>query len=315
MRCQKSSTRRVLPVLFLAAVALAASLGQGNPEPEKPKITLAVSVTDKDHHAITGLKAEHFVLYEDDQPQQILFVNASTASACIGLLLDRSGSMRHKRDGTAHALTGLVKSGNPDDRIFVVNFNNQSYLDQDFTTDPALIEKAMTRMEPRGGTALYDAIIASADHFSKAAQCEKKVLVVVTDGDDNSSQELLEEALNVLQYATSPVIYVIGMPNEREPSRTPSDRRTLEILTAATGGAVFFADSNSDLDKAALKVATEIQNQYLITYVSHRPTGLSQDQTRGSCAGTRECCNPSETRLQATRFIISSQSLVAFIFH
>jgi Ca-activated chloride channel homolog len=267
MNHNRSSAHKVFAVVFAAAMALAAALGQGNPEPERPKITLAVAVTDKDHQAITGLKAEDFVLYEDDQPQQILSVTGSTVSACIGLLLDSSGSMRHKRDAMVHALTSLVHSGNSNDRFFVVNFNNQAYLDQDFTSDPAKIEKAMTRMNPRGGTALYDAISGSADHLSKAAQCEKRVLVVTTDGDDNSSQELLEETLNGLQYATSPVIYVIGMPNEQMPSHTPTDRRALELLTAATGGALFFADSNKDLDKAAMKVATEIQNQYVITYV------------------------------------------------
>lgn len=254
-------------------MALVAALGQGNPDSGKPKITLTAVVSDKDHHVITGLNAEQFVLYEDDQPQQILSVNASV-SACIGLLLDSSGSMRHKRDGVIQALSGMVRAGASNDRIFVVNFNNDAYLDQAFTSDPVLIEKAMSRMDPRGGTALYDAVIASTSYFSKGVQCEKRVLVAVTDGDDNSSQESLQHTIDILQYATSPLIYIIGMENESTTaSHNIRDSRALETLTAATGGTLFFANGKKDLDKAALKIAAEIQNEYVITYVSAAQQG------------------------------------------
>lgn len=234
-------------------------------------MTLAVAASDRQHHPVSGLKAEDFALFEQNQPQQITAINSSDVPACIGLLVDSSGSMRHKRGEVFHALIGLVQTLNSEDRVFVVNFNDKAYLDQDFTGDVELIRDALERADARGGTAMYDAVIAAADHIGKAVSCKKRVLVVVTDGEDNSSRMSLQQAINANREVRSPIIYGIGMPNEPAPSHRSYDRHALELLTSSTGGALFYTGNLKDLDKVALKVGDEIQNLYLITYARTNP--------------------------------------------
>jgi Ca-activated chloride channel homolog len=266
------SAGRVSAAVLFAVSTLALALGQENPpnqpqpSPARPVITLAVAVTDKDHHPVADLRAEDFAVYEDDQPQQITCVERSPVPACLGLVVDNSGSMREQRAAMIQALMKLVEAGNPGDRVFVVNFNDEAFLDQDFTTNHGLIEASLIRPAPRGGTALYDAVIASADHLAQTSACQNRVMVVMTDGDDNSSQKSLVQTIDAVRYARSPVIYGIVMVPERPPSRKPADHHAVEQLTAATGGAVFSTGNIRDVDKLAMKVAAEIQNQYTITY-------------------------------------------------
>ena len=229
-------------------------------------MTVTVTASDRQHHPVSGLKAEDFVLFEDNQSQQITSVSHAEGPACIGLLVDSSGSMRHKRPEAIHALMELVRAGNSGDRVFVVNFNDDAFIDQDFTSELNLIQDGLERAESRGGTALYDAVIASADHFSNSPQCAKRVLVVLTDGEDNSSKKSLQPAIDALREVSSPIVYAIGMPNDPTPSHRPRDRRALEQLTGSTGGALFYTGNLRELDKVALKVADEIQNLYLVTY-------------------------------------------------
>ncbi len=141
----------ILVYLFLAASALVAVRAQSAPQPAQ---ALTVTVTDKKHNLVNDLKADDFKVYDNDQPQQITAFNHSTVPACLGLLVDNSGSMRQHHSAVIAAMLELVKAGNPEDRIFVVNFNDQPYLDQDFTKDINKIEQGLRSANPRGGTAL-----------------------------------------------------------------------------------------------------------------------------------------------------------------
>ena len=302
MYCSTGSAVRVFAAVLFATSALAVALGQENPpsqpqpSPAQPAITLAVAVTDKDHHPVADLKTQDFAVYEDDQPQQIASVDRAGVPACIGLVVDNSGSMRNQRTAMIQALMKLVEAGNPSDRIFVVNFNDEAFLDQDFTTNHGLIEASLIRPAPRGGTALYDGVIASADHLAQTSACQNRVMVVMTDGDDNASQKSLVQTIDAVRYARSPVIYGIVMVPERTPSRRPADHHAMEKLTDATGGAVFSSGNIRDLDKLALKVAAEIQNQYNITY---SPAG---SQTNGNFHRVRVEVHPQDHKNLIVRF-------------
>ena len=145
----------------------------------------------------------------------------------MGIVIDNSGSMREKRNKVNQAALNLVRSSNPQDEVFVVNFNDEQYLDQDFTNNLPKLKEALEKIDARGGTAMYDAVVASADHLKQNARLEKKVIFVVTDGEDNASSETLEQAVKHLQQDNGPAIYAIGiLGDEEHPKRA---KRALEI--------------------------------------------------------------------------------------
>ena len=162
------------------------------------EVTLTATVLDQRRHLVTDLSPRDFVVYEDGQPQQITSFKREDIPVSIGILVDNSGSMRTKRNAVSKAVVNLVQASNAHDEVFVVNFNDEPYLDQDFTNKVDLLKEAIDHVDSRGGTALYDAVVASADHL-KNAKLEKKVLLVVTDGEDNESRDSLEQAIRAVQ--------------------------------------------------------------------------------------------------------------------
>jgi Ca-activated chloride channel homolog len=207
------------------------------PASDAGKITLTVTVTGRDHHPVTGLKAEDFALFEDGQPRQIASLS-SDVPACIGLVVDRSGSMRHKNEPVDAALLDFVRAGNPQDRFFVVNFNNQPYLDVNLTSNVQQIEDALRRGDAHGPTALYDAVIASAEHLAKARDCPKRVMVAVSDGEDNASGQTLSQTIAAVHNCGGVVLYTIGLMRDN-PAQARRDQRALEALVSGTGGESF----------------------------------------------------------------------------
>jgi Ca-activated chloride channel homolog len=162
-----------------------------------------------------------------------------------------------------------VRSSNPHDEVFIVNFNDEYYLDQDFTNDLLKLKEALEKIDARGGTALFDAIVASADHLKQDARLEKKVLFVVTDGEDNASRETLEQAVKHLQEENGPSVYAIGILGEEEhPKRA---RRALEVIAQRTGGIAFFPKTLNEVDEISKTVARDIRNQYAIGYKPINP--------------------------------------------
>jgi VWFA-related protein len=268
MRLQKVA-KFVFYVVLVALSTGSFASGQEQPQSQSPatgpKSIVNVTVTDRKHHPVTGLKAEDFAVSDNGEPQQIDSVSAGVP-ACIGLVVDASGSMRHKLPGVAVALLDFVRAGHEDDRVFVVNFNDQPYLDVDFTHNVKMIEEALRRADARGGTALYDALIASADHLVKGRDCRKRVLVVVSDGNDNSSRENLEQTIRTLENSQGCLVYAISLAEEN-PSVQFRDRRALDLLTAATGGRLFNVGDGRDSGKALLQAQEEIRSQYTISYV------------------------------------------------
>jgi len=167
------------------------------------------------------------------------------------------------------AAINLVQSSNPQDKVFVVNFNEEYFLDQDYTASIPKLKDALDRIEARGGTALYDATVASADHLKKkSGDLEKKVLLVVTDGEDNASRESLEQAVRRLQDENGPTVYTIGLLQEEHSKRA---RRALREMAEETGGEAFFPKNLGEVNAITSQIAHDIRNQYTIGYKPDNP--------------------------------------------
>jgi len=228
------------------------------------EVLLHASVIDDHQHIVTDLGRDAFTVFEDGKPQNILSFHHEDIPVAMGIVIDNSGSMREKRTKVNQAALNLVRSSNPKDDVFIVNFNDEYYLDQDFTNDLLKLKEALEKIDARGGTALYDAVVASADHLKKNARLEKKVLFVVTDGEDNASSENLEKAVKDLQEENSPSVYAIGILGaEEHPKRA---KRALEILAQRTGGIAFFPKTLDEVDAISRTIAGDIRSQYAIGY-------------------------------------------------
>jgi Ca-activated chloride channel family protein len=233
------------------------------------EVLLHATVVDDKQRIVTNLDKNDFTVFEDGKPQTIVSFHHEDIPVAMGILIDNSGSMREKRAKVNQAALNLVRSSNPQDEVFVVNFNDEYYLDQDFTNDLLKLKEALEKIDAKGGTALYEAVVASADHLKRDAKLERKVLFVVTDGEDNASRETLEQAVKQLQVENGPSVYAIGiLGDEEHPKRA---RHALEIIAQRTGGLAFFPKSLDEVDEISRQVAHDIRNQYTIGYKPTSP--------------------------------------------
>ena len=235
---------------------------------EVDEVTLHATVVDDRNRLITNLTKADFNVLEDGKPQKVTSFHNEDIPVALGIVIDNSGSMREKRPQVNAAAVNLVRSSNPQDKVFVVNFNEEYFLDQDYTGSIPKLKDALERIESRGGTALYDAVVASADHLKKSGELEKKVLLVVTDGEDNASRESLEQALRRLQEQNGPTIYTIGLLSEEHGKRA---RRALREMAEDTGGVAFFPKDLSEVEAITQQIAHDIRNQYTIGYKPSNP--------------------------------------------
>ena len=233
------------------------------------EVLLHATAVDDKQHIITNLDKSAFTVFEDGKPQTIISFRHEDIPVAMGILIDNSGSMREKRAKVNQAALNLVRSSNPQDEIFVVNFNDEYYLDQDFTNDLLKLKEALEKIDAKGGTALYEAAVASAEHLKRNARLERKVLFIVTDGEDNASRETLEQAVKQLQQENGPAVYAIGiLGDEEHPKRA---KRALEIMAQRTGGLAFFPKTLDEVDEISRQVAHDIRNQYTIGYKPTNP--------------------------------------------
>src|SRR5580700_3565134 len=233
------------------------------------EVLLHATVVDDKQHIVTNLDRSAFTVFEDGKPQNIVSFRHEDIPVSMGIVIDNSGSMREKRAKVNQAALNLVRSSNPDDEVFVVNFNDEYYLDQDFTNDLLKLKEALEKIDAKGGTALYDALEASALHLKQDARLERKVLFLVTDGEDTASRDTLEQAVKQLQEENGPSVYAIGiLGDEEHPKRA---RRALEIMAQRTGGVAFFPGTLDEVDEISRQVAHDIRNQYTIGYKPTNP--------------------------------------------
>jgi len=223
-------------------------------------VVLHTSVIDDRGKFADGLKPENFRVFEDKVEQKLANFKREDVPVSMGLVIDNSGSMRDKRPRVNEAALTLVESSNPQDEAFVVNFNDDFYLDldKDFTNSIPELKEALERIDSRGSTALFDAIIGSLDHLKKAAK-DKRVLLVVTDGEDNSSHNSLEKTVREIQ-KTDTVIYTIGLLGDEKRKEKSNAMKALRHIAEASGGLAFFPESVDDVHAICEQVAHDIRN-------------------------------------------------------
>jgi Ca-activated chloride channel homolog len=237
------------------------------------EVVLNATVLDDHQHMVTTLAKDDFKVSEDGVAQTITSFQHQDIPISLGILVDNSGSMRTKRQAVNASALDLVHASNPDDESFVVNFSDEAYIDQDFTANVNKLRDGLSHIDSKGGTALYDAIMASADYLTKNAKRSKQVLLVITDGEDNASSTTLEETVRRIQDLQGPIVYSIGLLYDdtgggREARRA---KRALEMLANETGGISFFPKNLAQVDEIAGEVAKDIREQYTIGYHSTKP--------------------------------------------
>ena len=237
------------------------------------EVVLSATVLDDKQHTVTTLTKDDFKVSEDGVPQVISSFQHQDIPISLGILVDNSGSMRTKRQAVNSSALDLVHFSNPDDETFIVNFSDEAYIDQDFTANVNKLRDGLSHLDSKGGTALYDAIMASADYLTKNAKRPKQVLLVITDGEDNASSTSLEETVRRIQDLQGPVVYSIGLlfDDSGGGRETRRARRALELLASETGGMSFFPKNLSQVDDIAGEVARDIRQQYTIGYHSTKP--------------------------------------------
>jgi VWFA-related protein len=267
----------LLPVRSLGFLLLAGlALGQAPTPPQDDVplyrldarlVLLHASVVDKNGRLVTNVPQSAFKILEDGVEQPIKLFRREDVPVSMGIIVDNSGSMNSKRSRVAAAALDLVKQSNPDDEVFIVNFNDDTHFDQVLTNDVKKLQGALARMEARGGTAMRDALSKSIDYVKRNGKKDKKVLVVITDGNDNSSDTTLEHLLRQAQNSEV-LIYSIGLLNEEEAREARAAKKALKALADASGGLDYYPKGVSDVQEITPRVAHEVRNQYILGYTS-----------------------------------------------
>lgn len=239
------------------------------------EVVLHATVVDQDGNLVTYLDRNAFTVFQNGQPEQITSFRREDVPVEIGVVVDNSGSMRDKRDKVAQAVMNLVQIGNPEDQVFVVNFNETAYLDQDFTSNGHLLDAALHQVSSRGTTALYDAVVASDVHLRHNSNLQKKALLVVTDGEDNMSRETLQDTIRKLQSNNGPTVYAIGLSDR---GMTRSAREALQRLASSTGGVSYFPRTLEEVNDITRTIAHDIRSQYTLTYNPGSTVGKGYQQ-------------------------------------
>jgi Ca-activated chloride channel family protein len=256
-------------LVVLAAIALSAqskiSDEQATFRADTRLVVLHATVVNRGGHLLTDLTQKAFHVYENGVEQPIKKFLREDVPVSMGLIVDNSGSMRTKRQRVEASALALVKASNPQDEVFIVNFNDEAFLDQPFTSDIKELERGLAKIDSRGGTAMRDAIRMSIDYLKENGKKDKKVLVVVTDGDDNNSSGTLENLVKAAQQSEV-LIYTVGLLSEEEKREAKRASRALNAIAEATGAKSYYPKELKDVDGVCQQVAHDIRSQYIITY-------------------------------------------------
>jgi Ca-activated chloride channel family protein len=228
-------------------------------------VTLSVTVVDARGALVSGLRQEHFTVYDDGEPQAIQLFSSEDLPATIGLAIDSSGSMRGRREEVTAAVTAFATLSHPLDEFFTVNFNEAVWPGLPdklpFTEDADELRAALATAPARGMTALYDAVRVALDHLRRGTH-DRKALVVVSDGGDNASSETLDA---VLEYArrTNVAIYTVTFA---DPDNRDAKPAVLKALARETGGHTFTPRHAAGVTRAFAQIAGEIRSGYTIGF-------------------------------------------------
>jgi len=276
-RVHEAGKALVLPVLFLVLPAFSSAQiappADGREQDdfrlsvEVDLVVLQATVRDRAGHSVSGLTEHDFEVYEDGTPQPIRLFRHEDTPVTIGLVVDHSGSMREKLHEVTAAARTFVRSSNPEDQMFVVNFNEKVFLGLPggvpFSNSADELGSAIGDAPAAGTTALYDAIVEALQGLQKG-QRDKKALIVISDGGDNASESSLDRVLKMAEQSSA-VIYTIGVFDESDPDRNP---KVLRRLAHETGGEAFFPSELSKTVEICKRIARDVRDQYTLGYSS-----------------------------------------------
>lgn len=223
-------------------------------------VAVRVAVTDPLNRYVLGLEKEHFKIFENKVEQTITHFFNDKSPVNVGVILDVSGSMKDKILSARNSVVRFLEEGNPDDQYFLITFNDRSALVQDFTSRSEEIQVQVSISNPKGRTAVYDALYLGLEKMREARQ-EKKALIIITDGEDNSSRYTFNE-LKEFAKESDVQIYVIG-----ERSELGYGRGIIAQIGQLTGGRAFFPYSFKQLDYLIDLIHAELRSQYILGYV------------------------------------------------
>jgi len=283
----------VFVIVLLPAVMIARAGRGQNPSPssaEKPDksaqtikvdvdlVLVNATVTDSLSRYVSGLEQNHFQIWEDKVEQKIEYFTAEDVPVSVGIIFDVSGSMKDKIATARDAAATFLKTGNPDDENFLVEFANRPELASDFTTDVTKVQSKLILTPAKGQTAMYDAVYLGLEKL-KQGNNPKKALLLITDGEDNRSRYTFQNVKDFVK-EQDVQIYGIGIVDEwnSQLGAGRTGRALVEDLADLTGGRAFFPDSVYELEDICTKIAVELKNQYVIGY--HSTNGAKDGKWR-----------------------------------
>ncbi len=283
----KGSCFFIVLIYFLLSIGVypqTSEVNSSNPPPENKGYTIGVnvdlvlmyaSVFDKNGHFAGGLKEENFKLYEDGVEQKIETFAQDDVPISIGILMDLSGSMKPKREQVDRAAEAFIRASNPQDEVFLIGFNDEVELLQDFTSDIDEITDSLDNTIVSGGTSLYDAIYLGVQK-AQTGKMPKKAVVVISDGEDRDSYYKFTELIGKVQESDVQIFFVgfmdplpdKGFFGKWSKSAEEKERDNMERISKETGGNAFFPDKLSDIHEIVAEIAAELRSQYSLGYFS-----------------------------------------------
>lgn len=246
-------------------------------------VVLNVGVQDKRGANVKGLTADDFQVYEDGRLQRIKQFSSEDRPVTVGILVDTSGSMQTKQFEAVAAAIAFVESSNPDDEIFVIDFNDRATLGLPsgtaFSQNPSQLRTALLARKPEGKTALYDALTLAASHLAKA-KWERKALLLISDGGDNNSTHSLQDAVRAVELSDA-AVYSVALFDPDEPEHNLGALRRLAQLS---GGEVFVPEQLSQIGALCLRIAKDIRASYTLAYTPPDPDRYSVPRKIGVVA-------------------------------
>ena len=293
-----SGVRRLfLAAAGCAATSLAAAAQEAKPAAEQvfrahsDLVVLHVNVFDGRSDAVPGLPQDAFSIVEDGKPQQISFFNSADVPVSVGLVLDNSGSMIARQKMVVAGGLAFAAASHPEDELFVIIFNENVRFGLprtvSFTHNRAMIQGALSRFPPGGKTALHDAVVAAIDHLENAAH-QKRILIVLSDGEDNASRLSKEDMLDKAARSNT-IIYTVSSAMAGR-AGDDGDARVLRRLADASGGTAYFPRDDRDLVGAFAEIADNVRRGYALGYEPSNAThdgGFRRVQVRVRVPGRR----------------------------
>jgi VWFA-related protein len=257
---------RLAVALAIAAVLLTTVAGQQLPvfREETRLVVLHAMVKNRRGELVTDLDRPSFTVYENGRRQPIALFRRDDVPVSLGLVIDNSGSMRSLRAKVEEAALTFVRASNPRDDVFVLNFADRAHVDVPLTGDLRVQEAGIARVDSIGGTAMRDAVLMAERYLRQNASQDRRVLLVITDGNDNASSASMNQLRKALEQ-TETAVFAVGLFRDDLPS-AGRGRDELDRLTELTGGVAYYPASIDQIDSVVLEIARQIRNEYTIAY-------------------------------------------------